>query len=159
MKMQSKSELGRVFAQWLDEDRRLATCIDEVRQWMSEVNQLGIPHFGETASRLEPARECLTVHFDREVEMLEQLKTLYPEGSPEVSAFTRQTLTDHERILNRLSDLCGRLTQVDPPFESWTSAMDEVDLFFEELELHERLESDRVSMLMPGECDVPEGLL
>ena len=41
------SELSHIFEDWRSEDRKLSSCIDEIRDWMSEVNQLGIPHFGE----------------------------------------------------------------------------------------------------------------
>ncbi|QDV42726.1 hypothetical protein Enr13x_25760 [Stieleria neptunia] len=153
------SELCQLFEDWKAEDRKLAGCVDEIRDWMSEVNQLGVPHFGETASRLQPLRECLLQHFDREDEMLAKLETMYPDASPEVSAFKRQTAADHRLLLTRLDELHVRLKQVDPPFKTWTDAMDEVDVFFETMDQHERSEADRVGMLMPGQCDADDGLI
>ena len=146
-------ELTRVFEDWRAEDQKLSTCIEEIRDWMSEVNQLGIPHFGETASRLQPLREALAMHFEREIAMLTILGELYPQASPEVLAFRRQTLADHRSLLSRLDDLHERLKEIDPRFESWTAAMDEVDVFFEAIEQHERSESDRIEMLMPGNIE------
>lgn len=146
------SELCQIFAEWRSEDRKLALCIDQVRDWMSEVNQLGIPHFGETASRLEPLRETLVVHFRREDEILTKLSELYSPDSPEVEAFRRQTALDHRSLLMRMDDLYSRLKETDPQFASWTTAMNEVDVFFEAMQQHEIQESERISMLTPGEC-------
>ena len=91
--------------------------------------------------------------------MLAKLAELYPASSPEVGAFKRQTSADHHTLLARLDDLHSRLKEIDPPFESWTAAMDEVDVFFEAMEQHERNESDRVSMLMPGELTGKDDLV
>lgn len=157
MNAKRASELGHLFGDWRAEDRKLSTCIEQIRDWMSEVNQMGIPHFGETASRLKPLRESLIVHFEREDEMLAKLAELYPSSSPEVSAFKRQTRVDHRTLLSRLDDLHSRLKETDPPFESWTAAMDEVDVFFEAMDQHERSESDRVRMLLPNELDEGKG--
>ena len=153
MNTKGASELGQIYESWRAEDRKLSTCIEEIRDWMLEVNQLGIPHFGETASRLQPLRESMLLHFEREDEMLEKLAALYPRTSPEVQAFQRQTERDHQTLISRLDELRGRLKEVDPQFDSWTAAMQEVDVFFEEMEQHERSESDRIEMLMPGTID------
>lgn len=159
MNANSVSELSRLFDNWQAEDRKLLVCIEEIRDWMLEVNQLGIPHFGETASRLQPLRESLLIHFEREDDILARLAELYPEPSPEVQAFLRQTRSDHQLLLDRLDHLHARLKAVDPPFASWTAAMEEVDLFFEAMEQHERSESDRVRMLMPGTAFEEDGFL
>ncbi|MCA9135985.1 MAG: hemerythrin domain-containing protein [Planctomycetales bacterium] len=153
------SEVIHLFEDWKAEDKKLSACIEEIRNWMSEVNQLGIPHFGETASRLQPFRECLGEHFEREDAMLSKLAELYPANSPEVLAFKRQTDADHQTLIVRLDDLHSRLKETDPPFHTWTAAMDEVDVFFESMEQHERSESDRVRMLLPTQLDEGSGLM
>ena len=158
MNARGVSELSRLFDDWQIEDRKLVECIEDIRNWMSEVNQMGIPHFGETASRLQPLRETLLVHFEREDQLLAKLAELYPASSPEVQAFLRQTRSDHHALRTRLDDLHARLKEVDPPFGSWTAAMDEVDVLFEAMEHHERSESDRVKMLIPGVVEYDDGL-
>ncbi len=158
MNTKDTSEICQLFHAWREDDRSLAATVDQIRDWMWEVNQLGIPHFGETASRLKPFRELLAEHFRRETMMLEQLSALYPSASPEVTAFQRQTVTDHQELLSRLDDLYQRLQEIDPPFASWSEAMDQVDVFFAAVEQHELLESDRVAMLVP-EVDAPRDCL
>ncbi len=143
-------ELSRLLESWREEDQKLNVRIETIRDWMNQVNQLGIPHFGETASRLQPLRDSLLQHFTCEDEILAKLAALYGGQAPEVNAFKRQTRLDHQALLSRLDDLTRRLKEIDPPFESWTAAMDEVDLFFEAMEEHERNEHERVGMLMPG---------
>lgn len=159
MNTKKQPAIYQLFDDWRAEDRKLTACIDEIRDWMSEVNQLGIPHFGETASRLQPLRESMLSHFHREDEILAKLAEHYPASSPEVQAFQRQTNADHLGLIHRLDELHSRLKETDPQFESWTAAMDEVDLFFEAMEQHERSESDRVSMLIPGDLNEGEELI
>jgi hypothetical protein len=149
MRTNVASEIGQIFEDWQLDHQKLAACIDEIRDWMAEVNQLGIPHFGETASRLQPLRTHLQSHFEREDRILKKLSDIYAPATPEVEAFTRQTNLDHHSLMMRLEDLYSRLKQIEPPFESWTAAMDEVDVFFEAMQQHELQESDRVSMLIP----------
>ena len=64
------SSLSSLFQTWQSERRAISACIDELRQWMNEVSQLGIPHFGETAMRLGPLRSGLVDHFACEDEMV-----------------------------------------------------------------------------------------
>ena len=151
MKPKTRKSFPNVFHTWQLEDRDLETSIDQVRNWMQEVNQLGIPHFGETATRLRPLRDRMLVHFAREDQMIGQLADLYPTSSPEVDAVRRQASRDHDQLSERLDNLIERLDQVVPPFASWQNAMDEVELFVDALEQHEDQESENFRMLMPPE--------
>jgi hemerythrin-like domain-containing protein len=143
--------LSKIFETWQAEDRELEACLDEVRDWMREVSQLGIPHFGETATRLRPFHDRLVLHFDREDKMIGQLAQHYPSSSPEVSAVRTQSDHDHKHLLVRLDDLMARLNQTEPPFASWQAAMEEVELFVDVLEQHEERESESIKILMPSE--------
>ncbi len=151
MNCESKKSLAELYDRWQAEDRELQSSIDAVRDWMREVNQLGIPHFGETATRLRPLRDRLVTHFDREDEMVVQLAELYPASSPEMGGVRRQSSSDHEKLFGRLDDLIERLNQPEPPFSSWEAAMQEVQLFVDVLEQHEEQESDSFEILMPAE--------
>ena len=150
--MDSKADqpLALFYENWRAEDRQLEVGIDGVRDWMQEVNQLGIPHFGETATRLLPLRRRLVTHFEREDRMIAQLAELYPSSSPEVQAVRRQSSHDHHQLLARLDDLIQRLGQTEPPFDSWQAAMDELESFVDLLEQHEEQEADSIGMLMPA---------
>jgi hypothetical protein len=139
-------------AQGLDSSRlekgELHLQIDEVRAWMREVGQLGVPHFGETATKLGQVRGRLVQHFEREDAIVDELAEQYSPSSPEIPAIRRQSSRDHGELLGRLDELCERLRAPDPPFESWQSAMREVDLFVVALERHEEQESESVETLM-----------
>ena len=150
MSSQSKQNFAYVFDSWKDEDRQLEAILDEVRDWMSQVNQLGIPHFGETATRLRPLKQRLFVHFGREIELISKLAMHYRSPSPEIEAVRKQSIMDHDQLMERLDDLIDRLSQLEPPFQSWTEAMDEVGLFLDAIEQHEEHESDSIRMLMPA---------
>ncbi len=153
MNSESQRSLALIYDSWQEEDRELETRIDEVRDWMLEVNQLGIPHFGETATRLRPLRERLFIHFGRENELISQLANFYPASSPEIEAVRKQSIADHDQLLSRLENLIDRLNLPEPPFQSWTEAMDEVSMFVDAIEQHEDRESDSIQMLMPTAND------
>ena len=145
-----KQSLTEIYRNWQEEDRSLENDIDQVRDWMGEVNQLGIPHFGETATRLGPLRRRLVEHFEHEDAMIAELAKSYLPTSPEMNGVREQASRDHQQLLARLDDLIQRLSQSEPPFESWQAATDEVELFVEQLEQHEDHETDMIELLMPG---------
>jgi hypothetical protein len=148
----SELKAAQVFDRWRSEDRELEACLDGLRGWMLEVQQRGVPQFGETAEKLTQVKEQWLAHIASEREMIDELGKLYERCSPEISAVRRQSQSDHANILTRMDDLIARFSQPEPPFSSWTAAMDEVDLFVCAVEQHEESESDHVEMLLPG-CD------
>ena len=151
MGTEAHPSLSEIFKNWRAEDRDLESRLDEVRDWMREVSQLGIPHFGETATRLRPLREALVRHFQREDAMIAQLARSYPSPSPEINAVRSQSAYDHDLLLSRLDDLTQRLDEPEPPFTSWQLAMDEIELFVVALEQHEEQEAESIKFLMPSE--------
>ncbi len=150
MNTKQQNEIATIFRRWHAEDRELESSMDEVRDWMNEVSQLGIPHFGETATRLRPLRERLVTHFEREDKMVAELAELYPTQSPEVKAVQRQSSRDHDELLIRIDGLIARLEQPEPPFRSWQSAMNEVEMLVGVLEQHEDQEAESIEMLLPA---------
>ncbi len=144
-----EERLQTLFGQWKVEDRRIEEEFDDVRHWMSDVSQLGIPRFGETALRLKSLRRQLAKHFQRENEITNQLSGLYSPECVAVSATRRQAIRDHRVLLDRLNDLVDRLDELEPPFESWQSAINEVESFVAALEQHEDHEAENVAMLIP----------
>ena len=129
-----------VFECWRTEDRELEASVCDLREWMKEVEQLGIPHFGETATRLSPLRGRLVLHFQREDEMISQLAASLPEPSSEFDNLRNGAAYDHDSLLARLDDLSERLKETDPKFPSWQAAMAEVKSFVDRLEEHEAME-------------------
>ena len=111
MTSQTKKTFPDIFHLWQIEDKELEETIDKVRDWMREVAEYGIPHFGEAATRLRPLRERMLVHFAREDDLVRQLADLYPATSPEVDAVRRQAVQDHDQLCQRLDDLLDRLDQ------------------------------------------------
>ena len=141
---------NEVFARWRAEDEALGKQVDTIRQWMRELDQLGRQHFGETATRLRFLRESLTEHFDREAQMILALGRLYSATSPEVAAIRRQADRDHNSLLKRADDLIERLDQLEPPFENWQQAIDEIEALVSLLEQHEANEWESIEMLLPA---------
>jgi uncharacterized protein (DUF3084 family) len=127
----------------------LESHIDVIRDWMISVSQLGIPRFGETAGRLKQLRARLALHFDHETDISAQLTSLYASNSVELNGVRRQMDHDHRNLLQRFDELIQRLEELDPPFSSWESATEEVELLVVALEQHEDQEADSFRTLIP----------
>lgn len=141
-----KQSVADIFSRWKTEDRQLSALIRDLRQWMREVAQLGIPHFGETATRLRPLRESLVQHFANEDEMIDQLTSQM--SSAQFSDLHGRSSSGHQDLLDELDSLISRLNDLEPPFDSWQTAMSEVSEFFDDLEQHEKQESESVAGLI-----------
>ncbi len=153
MDAETNLSVMQLLDRWQAEDHELEEQIDELRDWMQEVSQLGIPHFGETASRLLPLRKRLAQHFEREQEMIGELVEADSASSPEMDGVRRNSTHDHSQLLSRADDLIARLNQTDPPFDSWQAAMDEVAILAEALEQHEENEMESIRMLLSIDPD------
>lgn len=141
---------NEVFTRWRAEDEALGTQVDTIRQWMRELDQIGKQHFGETATRLCVLRSFLLEHFEHEAQMVVGLRQVYGAESPEVAELERQSNCDHDRLLGRVDRLIERLNQLEPPFETWQQAMDEIESLVSLLERHEANEWDNLESLLPG---------
>lgn len=148
MNTDADPSLSRIYRNWQSEDRKLETCIDEIREWMYEVSQLGNPHFGETATRLKPLRRRLVQHFEREDEMVAAIAKSHLTSTRKVNAMSKQSSRDRERIFSHLDGLMDRLNQLDPPFVSWERAIEEVEEFVAVLEQHERREAKSIKTVI-----------
>ncbi len=150
MTMTKYETVAEILKRWQTEDISLQDTATSLMDWMREVEQFGKPHFGETASKLKPFRSLLASHFGHEVQMLNDLADHHDANCPEISAIRRQTERDHQQLLNDLDNFVQRLNQLEPPFDSWQSAMREFDLFFDRLEQHEVQESESIKAMMPA---------
>ncbi len=145
-----RKTVSEIFTRWQSEDRAIETNANSLMDWMREVEKRGIPHFGETATKLRPFRDLLASHFNCEDGMLAELAIHYEKTSPEIAAIRRQAGRDHQHLLHDLDIFIEQLNRLEPPFESWQSAMREFDLFFGRLEQHEEQESESINTMMPS---------
>jgi hypothetical protein len=114
---------------------------------MNEVSQLGIPHFGETATRFRPLRQRLIHHFAIEDEIIERGAAKRDATLPGSEDPHLGSSREHKELLERLDDMLSRLARPDPPFASWQAAMNEVEQFVDLLEEHESRESERIKAI------------
>ena len=140
----SPSSYSSLIQIWKTERKEVAACIDDLRHWMDEVSQLGIPHFGETATRLGPLRQRLIHHFAIEDEIIERFAPPADATTPGMDDPRHCSSREHREIIGRLDDMLSRLAQPDPPFPSWQAAMKEVESFVDLLEEHESQENERM---------------
>ncbi len=139
-----------IFELWKNEDHYLQAQFDQIRDWMLQVSQLGIPRFGETAGRLRLLRDCLNNHFEREKLLCDQLSGFYTSPCPQVDSIRRQATRDHYQLMQRIDDLIDDLTKLEPPFDSWGDAMERVEQFIDTFEQHEQFESESIRSMIPS---------
>ena len=148
--------VSKLFQSWQDEDRNLRGRIAKLRDWMSEVSQLGIPHFGETAHYLRSLREHLVGHFEHEDVISGQLANCSSAPDDQIIELKSTQSREHEQILVQLDDLVSRLNELEPPFRSWQAAIADVEQLVEALVQHEQHESKTVLSLITGGSDSNE---
>jgi chromosome segregation ATPase len=148
MNVQARESLMQIFDLWRTEDRQLQSRVSEIRRWMAEVAQFGIPYFGEAATRLRRLRRQLAEHFNHEREMLAELGLHLPAPAVEFKALNTQANGEHTELLEDLDELMERLDQLDPPFPSWQHALQEFEQFVQAVEQHENDETQQIGALI-----------
>ncbi|QDV40361.1 hypothetical protein Enr13x_01670 [Stieleria neptunia] len=152
MSLNISEPLSQTFEDWLSEDRKMNESLRELRDWMKQIEQLGVPHFGETADRLQPLRDGLVKHFDHEDEMIASIGKSLPEPSADFDHLRSDSCNGHDLLRAHLDDLSARLRETDPPFSSWQAAMQEVEGFIDRLEQHELTETRAIQALLQKLC-------
>ena len=158
MNISSNQSVLEIFDRWQAEDQALKSCINQIRQWMLEIEMYGIPRFGEAATRLRSVHQRLIEHFCSEDEMILELTLVQPTSVGPLDQLSRLSTDEHEDILDRIGVLMERLNRLEPPYESWQQALQEFEQIVGLIEDHETLETERVLALIPSEIDSAESL-
>jgi hypothetical protein len=124
---------------FLNEHRDLMHRVSHLRGWWNEVAELGMPRFGELASRLVELRDILADHFRRE----EQGGYMTPalSAAPQLARQVSELQSQHEVLLERIDDLVSRLRCCDPAFPGWQVAKEEFEEILSDLREHEVAEN------------------
>lgn len=124
---------------FLNEHRDLMHRVAGLRGWWSEVAELGLPRFGELASRLVELRDILADHFRREEQggYMKPALSVAPQLAHQISELQSQ----HEVFLERIDDLVSRLRCCDPEFPGWQVAKEEFEEVLSNLREHEVAEN------------------
>lgn len=141
----SHDVLALLIEQWKSEHDDLTHSIRETTLWLGQVSQLGIPRFGELAARLDAMRRRMRQHFDREEILNDDLQR--SSDCLEVKTTRQRSISDHQHLTQRIDDLISRLSELDPPFESFQQAIDQVGLFVDAFEQHEEQEAQGLQWL------------
>lgn len=104
-----------------EQHHRLQDLVKQLRCWLYEVEQFGVPKFGETGFRLRHFQTTLMEHFDC------CRKRRGENCDPSIEQ-------ESKLLLMRLTDLIGRLEMPDPPFESWQELVRCLKEFSDDLE-------------------------
>jgi hypothetical protein len=141
----SHEVLASLLDQWKSEHNDLTHSIRETTLWLGQVSQLGIPRFGELAARLDAMRRRMSQHFEREEILNDDLQR--SADCLEVKTTRQRSISDHKHLTQRIDDLISRLSELDPPFESFQQAIDQVGLFVDAFEQHEEQEAQGLQWL------------
>lgn len=144
--------LQPLMSQWNEEHKDLARSIRETTLWLGEVSQRGIPRFGELAARLSQMRRRMKQHFDREETLGDDLQRA--SDCLEVKTSRQRAANDHQHLTQRIDDLIAKLSELEPPFESFQQAIDQVGLFVDAFEQHEEQEAQGLQWLTNNNSDL-----
>lgn len=138
----------------VQEHNELNQRIDALREWRTQLCQLGQPRFGELGTRLRGIRELLTDHFTAEEAggyLAAALKT-----APQFARRAEELQKQHGELLADLDEMAVRLTSSPPQYENWAEACREFDEFLTRLRTHEHAENEIVQSAIendPGNAD------
>lgn len=94
--------------------------LTELRQWMRDTEEFGVPHLGEFGFRIQCYRNRLATEFRNE-ETRHRIKgdfAKHAECQQELNQLTAQ----HGLFLDELESLAVKLQRDRPPFETWNEA-------------------------------------
>ncbi|WP_145228609.1 hemerythrin domain-containing protein [Gimesia algae] len=126
----------------LDEHEQILSHIKDLNQWWAELDEHGMPKYGEMGTRMEGLRDLLSKHFNDE-EQEGYFKPLMDE-EPGFCIMVPDFQKQHKEFLTRLDDFSNRLKQPEPPFHNWNEALLELQRLLAELRINENREIERV---------------
>jgi len=119
----------------LDEHEEIISHIRELKDWWDQLNEKGLPKFGEMGTRVKGFRDLLAKHFDDE-EQEGYFKPVFDE-SPGFCIMVPDFKIKHAEILSRIDDFTTRLKKTEPPFQNWNKALMEFEEILADLREHE----------------------
>lgn len=122
----------------LDEHEELLTHMKDLNQWWAELDEHGLPKFGEMGTRVAGFRDLLAKHFEDE-EQEGYFKPLMDEA-PGFCIMVPDFKETHAETLSRFDDFIGRLKESEPPFKNWSEALQEFESLMADIRAHENQE-------------------
>lgn len=104
------------------EPQSLQSAVDQVRDWIHDVSEWGMPRFGELGSRLECLRSLLAQQ--------RWQSDKAPGKQPVSSSSVAEAL---QRIPERLESLVRLLSAPEPLFSSWQAAAEQAESLLNEI--------------------------
>lgn len=137
--MANQTVSSQAYHALLGEHRELMRDIAELRRWCKQLDEIGIPKYGELGSRLTELRQRLNAHFLEEESggYLASALTVAPRYARDAGRLLEQ----HRELLQRLDEFIERLQAVEPPFDCWGDAHQELNDFLVCLRDHEGAEN------------------
>lgn len=123
-------------------------CAFEIQRWIREVDQFGVPRFGEFGHRLHCYRTLLASEFANEEYhgQLSEVEQRHPECKAEITELHGQ----HGQFLDQLESLVARLQQDQPVYVSWQDAVTEFSHLMAEIARHQGREDQLLESLTPS---------
>lgn len=137
--MANKEVVPSVYEALLEDHRELMRQVGDLREWWSELDDLGTPRYDEMGGRLSSLREILADHFQQEEKggYLAAALAVAPRFNEEASELCAQ----HAKFLEALDQFIEQLMTTPPAFQSWQEARDHFEQFLKELRRHEAREN------------------
>lgn len=128
-----------------------ADSLAELRQWMGETEEMGVPHFGEFGFRLDCYRTALAAEFSRE-ESRSRMRGDADRDDNECQELIALR-SQHGQFLDELENMSTTLHQSPPPFETWQEATRQFDELQSEIDRHRKRERQLIDTVNRTDAD------
>lgn len=119
----------------LDEHEEILAQLEKLKDWWLQLNEKGLPKFGEMGTRVDDFRDLLAKHFNDE-EQEGYFKPVFDE-SPGFCIMVPDFKKKHTEILNRIDNFTTQLKKIESPLQNWNQALKEFEEILTDLRAHE----------------------
>ncbi len=130
----------------LNEHNAILDKIEEIINWWAQLEEKGLPKYGEMGMHIHELRDMLATHYEEEEEKgyFEQIKENYPE----IDFKDRDFVKEHSHLLMQLNIFAEKLSLPEPAFKNWNEAMEEFEAFLKQFNNHERAETRIINKVL-----------
>ncbi len=112
--------------------------IKEIIDWWSQLEEKGLPKYGEMAMYVNELRDLLATHYSEEEN---EYFVLIKKEFPEIDLEIRKMEIEHEKLLLKLDQFIAKLNLPGSGFQSWNEVMTDFQEFLKPFNEHEILET------------------
>ena len=137
--MTNQTVENQVYHSMLAEHRELMREIADLRRWWKELDEFGLPKYGEMGTRLKELRDHLRAHFEEEE--ADGYLAAALAAAPRFTHDAEYLRAQHRQFLDTLDRFTADLQATEPHCCNWEDARRRLEEFLTQLREHEAAEN------------------